>query len=164
MVAPAVPRFGFVPQVNLSRLFLFRAADALDAGRIFEAGVLLREAVRRQLYAECAWSACLPKKESLHRSPTALAYALHEAGHCDKDGLDWTMDAVEAGNKCAHCVPVKPSIIRCTIEWWHTVIDCYPCGEPKDRTAQMKPQTDGDGVDDDDDDDDDADWWKAGVA
>ena len=72
MVAPATPRLDYVPVVNLARVFLFRANDALEAGNIFEAGVLLREAVRRQLFAECSWKGCLPDGKDKHRSPLAL--------------------------------------------------------------------------------------------
>jgi len=163
MVAPTTPRLEFVPQVNLSRAFLFRAADALAAGHVFEAGVLLREAVRRQLYAECAWKDCLPAKESQRRSPMALLHAQREAGHCGKFSFQWIADIITLANKCAHCVPVAVCEVRCAIEVWHNVIDHDPCGEPTERTAHMKPVTEGYDVDDCDDDDG-ADWWKGGAA
>jgi hypothetical protein len=160
MVAATTPRLAFVPQVNLSRLYLFRAADALAAGRVFEAGCLLREAVRRQLFAECAWKGCLPAKQSQQRSPMALLHALKDAGHCGEMGFDWTEEVIELANKCAHCVPVRESLVRTSIAWWHTCIDNDPCGEPTERTAQLKPVND---CGCDDRDDDGADWWKAGT-
>jgi hypothetical protein len=163
MVAPATPRLEFVPQVNLSRLFLFRAADALEAGRIFEAGCLLRESVRRQLFAECAWKGCLPTKQAQQRSPMALLHALKEAGHASYVGFEWTKEIIENCNRCAHCVLVAPREIRCGIEVWHGSIDNDPCGEPTERTAQMKPVDDGCGCDDCDDDDG-ANWWKGGAV
>jgi hypothetical protein len=163
MVAPTTPRLEFVPQVNLSRMFLFRAADALDAGRIFEAGCLLRESVRRQLFAECAWKGCLPAKSAQQRSPMALLHALKEAGHCGYCGFDLTKEIIDTANKLAHCVPVPASLVLTSIAWWHTSIDHDPCGEPTERTATMKPQTEGYDVDDCDDDDG-AGWWKIGGA
>src|SRR5689334_14758889 len=75
MVAPATPRLEYVPQVNLSRLYLFKAADALDAGRVFEAGLLLREAVRRQLFAECSWKGCLPRSGRRNRKRKQQQFA-----------------------------------------------------------------------------------------
>ena len=163
MVAPAVPRFGFVPQVNLSRVFLFRAADALDAGHVFEAGVLLREAVRRQLYAECAWKGVLPSMLAKQRSPMALLHALKAAGHVGPCGFDWTQEIIETANKCAHCKSVASETVRTAIAWWHSCIDHDPCGEPSERTAHMKPAAEGYDVDDCDDDDH-GDDWKIGGA
>jgi hypothetical protein len=163
MVAPTTPRLEFVPQVNLSRMFLFRAADALDAGRLFEAGVLLREAVRRQLYAECAWKGCLPAKEWQQRSPLALLHALNDAGHASKVGFQWTKEIIDLGNKCAHCIPVDPKQIRSCIAIWHRSIDNDPCGEPTERVAHMKPKSEGYDVDDCDDNDG-ADWWKGAAV
>jgi hypothetical protein len=162
MVAATTPRLEFIPQVNLSRLYLYRAADALAAGRIFEAGCLLREAVRRQLFAECAWKGCLPTKQAQQRSPMALLHALKDAGHAGHVGFEWTSEIIETCNKCAHCVPVASRDVRCGIEVWHSSIDNDPCGEPTERTAQMKPVNDC-GCDDSDDDDS-ADWWKKGGA
>ena len=163
MVAPATPRLEFVPQVNLSRMFLFRAADALAAGRLFEAGCLLRESVRRQLFAECAWKGCLPAKQAQQRSPMSLLHALKEAGHTNHLGFEWTKEIIENCNRCAHCVPVEARYIRCGIEVWHGSIDHDPCGEPTERTAHMKPVTEGYDVDDCDDDDG-ANWWKGGAV
>jgi hypothetical protein len=164
MVAPNVPRVDFIPQVNLSRAFLFRAHDALEAGRIFEAGVLLREAVRRQLYAECASKGCLPETTAEHRSPMALLGALKRAGHVGYVGWQWTKDIIQLGNKCAHCVSVDPGTIRFGIEVWHGSIDHDPCGEPKERYAHHKLDTKADAYDDGysefDDGTDSADWWK----
>ncbi len=166
MVAATTPRLEFVPQVNLSRLYLFRAADALEAGRVFEAGVYLREAVRRQLYAECAWKGCLPAKECKRRSPMALLHALKDAGHCSYIGFEWTSEIIDLCNKCAHCIPVKPSMIRDSILIWHDSIDRDPCGEPKDRKHKLTPKHPllSDADDCDCDDNNSADWWKEGGA
>lgn len=160
MVAPATPRLEFVPQVNLSRMFLHRAANALAAGRVFEAGCLLRESVRRQLFAECSWKGCLPAKKEKQRSPMALLHALKSAGHVGYCGFEWTKEIIEVCNRCAHCVHVGAHMIRNSIEVWHVSIDNDPCGEPTERTEHMKPQTEGYDVDDCDDDDG-ANWWKS---
>jgi hypothetical protein len=165
MVACSVPRLGFVPQVNLARLYLFRAADALDAGHVFEAGVLLREAVRRQLFAECNWKGCLPAKEAKRRSSMALLHALKAAGHCGYVGFQWTRDIIETANKCAHCVPVQPRLVLDCILIWHEAIDHDPCGEPTDRQMKVHPTHPLLSSNDcgcDDDDHDSADWWKEG--
>jgi hypothetical protein len=164
MVCATSPRLEYVPQVNLSRMFLFRAADALDAGRIFEAGCLLRESVRRQLFAECNWKGCLPAKKEKQRSPMALLYALNDAGHCGKCGFQWTKEIIDLVNKCAHCVPVDARTLRSSIEFWHTFIDGDPCGEPTDRPVKnCKSASEGYDVDDCGDDDD-GDDWKIGGA
>lgn len=159
MVAATTPRLEFVPPVNLARLFLFRAAEALDAGRVYEAGILLREAVRRQLFAECAWKGCLPPKQRTWRSPTALLDALHKAGHAGYCGYEWTKEIIDIGNACAHCAKADPREIRALIAVWHTAIDNDPCGEPTERAAYWKPAAEASGGCDDDDS---ADWWKAG--
>lgn len=161
MVALATPRLEYVPQVNLSRMYLHRAAEALEAGRIFEAGCLLRESVRRQLFAECNWKGCLPAKEAKRRSPMALLCALNEAGHCGYCGFDWTREIIELANKCAHCVPVKPTMLGDAITIWHRAIDADPCGEPKDRPVNnCKGHDYHPLLDDTDDDDTDGEEWK----
>jgi len=149
-------------------MYLFRAADALAAGRVFEAGVYLREAVRRQLYAECAWKGCLPAKEAKQRSPMALLHALEAAGHVNYAGFQWTSEIIALCNKCAHCVPVEPRQLRCSIEVWHASIDSDPCGEPKDRptkkcaTPPASLFSGPNASDCDCDDDDPVDWWQEG--
>ena len=167
MVAPNTPRLEFVPQVNLSRSFLFKAHEALEAGHVCEAGVLLREAVRRQLLAECAWKGCLPVDENKHRSPMALLHTLRSAGHVSKIGFRWTKDIIGIGNKCAHCIPVSTNLIRDSIAVWHESIDNDPCGESKERVDHGKPQQTecdeyDDGYSDFADEADSADWWKDG--
>lgn len=168
MVMATTPRLEFVPQVNLSRFYLFKAADALERGNVCEAGVLLREAIRRQLYAECAWKGCLPVRGKHNRkrkfqafTPLELLKALRRAGHCGAMGYEWTAEAIDVCNKCAHCVPVQPGVIRLAIEWWHTSIDADPCGEPKDRPIN-RPALQTEVDDDCDCDDDHGDDWKQG--
>ena len=161
MVAPNTPRLDYVPHVNLSRCFLHRAYDALQAGKLFEAGCLLRESIRRQLWAECCWKGCLPDTASDKTSPRALLKALKRAGHVGYTGYDWTLEIIGTANRCARCERVRPSLIRDCISIWHEAIDHDPCGEPTERVAHCKPVTEGYGVDDCDDDDG-SDWWKPG--
>jgi hypothetical protein len=158
MVAPATSRLGYVPHVNLSRCFLHRAYDALQAGKLFEAGCLLRESIRRQLFAECAWKGCLPKKFSDRTSPLALLKALRSAGHCSDCGYDWTLDIIALGNTAAHCGHVDPGTLRSAIGMMHVFIDGDPCGEPTERVQHCKPAKK---ECDDSDDDDGSGWWKA---
>ena len=159
MVAPATPRLGYVPHVNLSRCFLHRAYAAVQDGKLFEAGCLLRESIRRQLWAECCWKDCLPEKAHEKTPPRVLLKALKQAGHIGHLGYDWTKEIIGTANQCAHCERVHPSLIRDCIAIWHTSIDHDPCGEPTERVQHCKPVVKS--VDADDcDDDDGSDWWK----
>jgi hypothetical protein len=162
MVALATPRFGYIVEPNLARTFLHRALLAQEAGNLLQAGVLFREAVRRQLYAECSWKACLPAGKKAHLSPRALLAALVKAGHVSKDGAEWARELIELGNRAAHCGRVDAKELRSAIAIWHTAIDNDPCGEPKERVDHCKPVTDGYDIDVCDDDDG-ADLWKGGA-
>jgi hypothetical protein len=161
MVAPATPRLGFEPHVNLARCFLHRAYDALNAGNLFQAGCLLRESVRRQLFAECAWKSCLPDNANDRTTPTELVKAQRNAGIIGESAGELTRDIIRLSNRLAHCRRVDASEIRTAIAIWHMAIDGDPCGEPAERVGHCKPVVEGPGVDDCDDDDD-ADWWKPG--
>ena len=160
MVAASVPRFGFIVTPNLSRCFLHRAYDALQSGKLFEAGVLLRESVRRQLYAECNWKGCLPEKATDRTSPIVLLKAQRKAGVIGKFSYGTTVEIIDTGNRAAHCAHVDAHEIRGCIAIWHTAIDNDPCGEPRERVEHCLPVTEGYDVDDCDDDDG-ADWWKS---
>jgi len=157
-----VPRFGMVLEVNLARTFLFRAHDALEAGRILEAGVLLREAIRRQLVAECNWHGCLPKGFSDRTPPLVLLKALRNAGKCGYCGFDWTKEMIGLANRCCHAQHVNPSEVSMAITIMHTSIDNDPCGEPRERTLHSPPTLGLFGKPDDDDDDA-GEAWKAGA-
>jgi len=163
MVALAVPRFGFVVEPNLARPFLYRAYDALQAGNLLEAGVLLREAVRRQLYAECSWKGCLPEGASERTPPRCLLAALRKAGFVDECGYQIARSIIATGNAAAHCRRVNVHDLRGCIALWHGSIDNDPCGEPRERVEHCLPAV-NDYLGDDDDDDDGSDWWKAGAA
>ena len=160
MVAPLGPRFGFVPEVNLSRQYLFRAHDALQAGNMFEAAVMLREAMRRQFAAECQWHDCLPLGFSDRTPPFVLLKTLHSAGHLDRGVFGWMKEVLQWANRACHAQPVRPSQLRSAIELMHSQIDTAPCGESFERSSlHPAPDLGLFGPADDDDDE-----WKAGVA
>jgi hypothetical protein len=159
MVAPNTPRLGFCPHVNLARCYLHRAHTALQGGNLIQAGCLLRESIRRQLFAECAWKNCLPDKAHDKTPPRVLLRALRDAGHCGECGWDWSLEIISIGNAAAHCRCVDRGALTSAIAWWHTAIDHDPCGEPTERVQHCKPVVKS--VDADDcDDDDGSDWWK----
>lgn len=161
MVAPNSPRLDFRPQLNFSRAYLFRAADALAAGRTIEAGCLLREAVRRQLFAECAWKNCLPDDATDRTPPVVLLRALKRAGHCTNTGWSIAFDCIDLGNKLAHCHRVSRQAVECAIAFFHDFIDADPCAEPANMSGKLVLSDPW--LTNPDDDDDSADWWK-GVA
>ena len=165
MVAPSVPVLGRVITLNFARSYLFRAADALNRGDLIGAGCLLREAIRRQCYAECEWFGCMPVSPSDRMPPVTLLKALRKAGKCGKDD-DWYVvikEMIDLANAAAHCKPVKPSYIRTSIEMFHDVIDTEPCLQPENISGVKVEPVFGNGDYDVDDCDDDrwrADWWK----
>ncbi len=175
MVAPAVPRFGYVPEVNLARAFLHRAYDAVKSGHLIEAAVLLREAIRRQLVAECCWYDCLPKNFSDRTSPLALLVAIQRAGQCsDEFTFDMLKEIIWIGDCAARChhVGKVDEIARC-IWFMHSAIDNNPCGEPIERLGHCllkkedkatdfgwPEESDWSTNDEWDEPDDPADWWK----
>jgi hypothetical protein len=142
-------------------LFLHRAYSALRAGQVGEAGVQLREAVRRQLYAECCWKSCLPDDYTERMPARTLLESLKRAGCCGHVGYSWTKDIIAIANKCCHAKYVRPGEIRMAIAIWHESIDHDPCGEEPFRVAHCTPPNCPliNGQWDDDDDD-----WKAGIG
>jgi hypothetical protein len=153
-----------VVEVNLSRMYLHRAHEALNRGDLIAAGCLLREAAHRQLVAMCHWYGCTPKK-ARRRRPMDLARALRDAKACGDGGFEWLREIITAGNTAAHCGRVDRGTLRAAISLLHYFIDADPCGEPRERVAHCLPITEGYDVDDcDDDDDDAADSWKQGGA
>lgn len=167
MVCPSVPALGRVVTPNFARAFLFRAAEALKRGDLIAAGALLREAIRRQCYAECEWFDCLPQSSSDRMPPVTLLRALRRAGKCGRDGEFYGVikEAIDLANAAVHCVPVKASYLRTSIVMFHHVIDSTPCLQPANIAGiRQEPGTcfenaDYD-LDDCDDDRDRADWWK----
>jgi hypothetical protein len=162
MVALATPRFGFIPEINLARQFLLRAQLAEEAGNVTEAGVYLREAVRRQLVAMCHWYDCWPKDLNQQRANRFLVKLLRKAKAIDDGGAEWFHEMIDVGNAAAHCNHVDRRTLRGVIGFLHCIIDSDPCGEVKERVDHPEPVNEFDA--DDCDDDDSADWWKNGGA
>jgi hypothetical protein len=169
MVALAVPRFGMIVEVNLARSYLFRAHTALEAGSVFEAGVLLREAIRRQLVAECNWYGCLPKGSSTRTPAMVLLKALRSALGCQRGDYEWMGEMIDIANRCCHAQHVTAGQVELAITVIHQSIDNDPCGEPRFRLEHCLPlepsveaNADYDVDDCDDDDRRKADWWKPG--
>jgi hypothetical protein len=161
MVALAVPRFGMIVELNFARAFLHRAADALNRDDVIACGCLLREAVRRQLWAECHWYDCLPEGATHKTSPWMLLAALNKAGHCNEGGYQIAKEAIGYGNTTAHCGRVKPSYLRWSIQLFHDIIDSCPCHEPANLLGAPKADQ---SCCWDDDDDDHGDDWKLGIG
>lgn len=159
------PRLDYIAKPNLSRGYLFRAHTALQKGALLEAGVLLREAIRSQLFTECQWKGCLPEKAGEKTPPWMLLKALRKAGHLTEFGQRCTLEMLQTCNEAAHCKPVTAHVLRDCIIIWHGAIDNDPCGEPKERFENcVRPKEHEPACDHNDDDDDGADWWKAGAV
>jgi hypothetical protein len=158
MVCLSVPRLGYVPKLCLARPMLFAALECFDRGDLIGAGVRLREAVDRFVRAACDWYGV--KVEAKFLTPKAFAKALRKAGHLDKWGYTILIEAVEAGNKLAHCQSVEANTIRGGITVVFALMDGEPyCGHDRQPIVTSR-KTEADAPDDDDDN---ADWWKAGV-
>jgi len=156
-----VPRFGMVGKLNFARAFLFRAADALQRGDVIAAACLLREAIRRQCWAECQWFDCLPQGASDRTPPMTLIKALKKAGQCGHEdyGFDCVKEMIQLANAVVHCQPIKAKYIGSSISLLHCMIDATPCNEPTNMAGLPKePEHCCDW--DDDDDDDASNWWK----
>lgn len=91
---------------NEAELYLSRGRQALDRGDTIAAGCLLREAIRAQTYAECAWWGCLPCEASDRTPPFVLLKALRNAGRCPHGVFDVVAEMISVSNAAAHCCPV----------------------------------------------------------
>ena len=122
MVAICVRTLGQKPVECNARPLLFKAHAALERGAFVEAGCYLREAVRVWLEAECRYYDCLPKTKK-PAPPRVLAKALVKAGELDKDLHEWVVEIIEMGNKAAHLVFVRPSLLESGIGILHSFLD-----------------------------------------
>lgn len=165
MVAAAVPVLGRTITINFSRAFLFRAAEAYERGDYIAAGVLFREALRRQLWSECEWHGILPDGASERTPPRALLAAACKGGRCRPDMFDVVREMVRLANATAHCLPFRPDELHSSILLLFDIIDASPYQQPANGKGKFKPEPQfesGDYSRDDCDDDDrrKADWWK----
>ena len=166
MVALAVPRFGFEPELCLARPILLQALERYEVGDYIGAGVRLRESVRRFLVAAVRWYA-VPMLKSAKRDKFArtatLAKALHEAKVLDDWGVASMLEMLDLGNKAAHCKPCCPRALRGAMEYLFMFIDSEPFASMKDRQPAPAPAFDWNADYDIDDCGDDykaGDWWK----
>jgi hypothetical protein len=90
---------------DLPGVFLARAESAAGRGESIAAGVLMREALRQQLYALCAAHRCLPKRRWTHNSPSVLANRCRQAGLIDAGQHAQIRAMIHVGNAAAHCNP-----------------------------------------------------------
>ena len=125
MVMAVVSELGKVRPVCFARSMLLKAADSMDRGETTTAGCQLREAVSRYLFAMCEAHDCLPRKKE-HRTPARMARAVYKAGALQGGGYQWLTEIIDAGNRCAHCRPVRVSLLRTCISLMHTVLDYSP--------------------------------------
>lgn len=157
MVAASVPVLGRVITINFARSFLNRAADAYQRGDIFGAGVLFREAIRRQLWAECEWHGLLSEEYSVRTPPITLLKAARRGGQCTDDVFEVVKEMIDIGNAAAHCRPVKPSHLHASILVLFDIIDESPYQQPANQQGKYKWQQESlfENADYDDDDCDD---------
>jgi hypothetical protein len=159
MAAAAVPRLGYMPKLCLARPMLFAALECHDRGDVIGAGVRLREAVLRFLKAAADWyGVALPKAK--FPEPINYIRALRKSKSCDKWGARIMLDAIEQGNKLAHCQRVEVSCIESSIALMFALMDGEPYCPFERKPVVTSRQTDGYDVDDCGDDDG-ADWWKS---
>lgn len=125
MVMAIVSELGKVRPVCLSRFYLNRAIEALEAGNTIQAGCLLREAIHRYLDALCQYHKIEIRKRR-DRTPSIMLRALWKAKQFDEGGYSWVRESIEVGNKLAHCKPVKASLVESCISLMHCLMDYSP--------------------------------------
>jgi hypothetical protein len=114
---PAVASTAFEAGAELSpAVFLERAELAEANGELIAAGVLMREAVRQQLYALAAAHGVLPKAKWTHNSPRVLANRVWQAELIDFDQHALVRGLIHVGNQAAHCHPLDRQQLRDAID------------------------------------------------
>lgn len=122
MVMPLVRSIDQHRPTCFARSWLFKAHDSLQSGQLVQAGCELREAVRVLLESLCEAHACLPKGKG-RRSARELLKAVQKAGHCTDFGAEVIKEAIDFGNKLAHCKRVPPNHLQSSIEFLHILLD-----------------------------------------
>ncbi len=123
MVMLAVRTFGQSPVTCNARSLLFQSHADLERGALFSAGVLMREALRVYLVAECEYWGCLPEKKK-RRSPSLLVKALCK--EVTDFGADWLFEIIDYGNQLAHCQHVPQKRIETCLSILHMYLDAAP--------------------------------------
>jgi hypothetical protein len=137
---------------------LYAALAAYDDGKYIIAAIRLREAARRFMVAACEWYGCTPTRMKFP-TPKEYVRSLRKGKHLDKWGAKVMLEAVECGNRAAHCRPLDSDSIRGCI----SILFCMMDGEPYIDHVRNPIVTSYDpkGFDcDNDGDNDSADWWK----
>lgn len=111
------------PVVCHSRPLLHKAYAAAERGFWSEAGCHLREAVRLFLLADCRWYDVTIPTRKIRQTPRALLQALNDAGHCDGFCLEGIGNAIDIGNRAAHCQFVRPVELTDAITTMHFILD-----------------------------------------
>jgi hypothetical protein len=125
MVMALVSELGMARPVCLTRIYLHRAANLLQAGDLIAAGCLMREAIKRYLTALCEYHNCdMGRKRE--RTPTKLLGLLWSAKKICPTAHLWMKDAIEVGNKSAHCQSIRKATLRTCIELMHSIVDHTP--------------------------------------
>lgn len=114
MVCSLVTDLGKVRPVCLSKFYLARSLEALEAGNVTEAGILLREGIARYLEALCQYHKCLPKRKR-DRTPSLMARELWKQKQLTDCGYQWVRESIGYCNRLAHCRRVRASLVECSI-------------------------------------------------
>lgn len=122
MVMPLVRSIDHPRPTCFARTWLYRASDSLESGELIRAGCELREAVRLLLEALCEAHSCKPKSKG-RITPRAMLAAVQKAGHCSDFGAEIVNEALDYGNKLAHCKPVPPRWVEGSLEFLHLLLD-----------------------------------------
>lgn len=122
MVMPLVRSIDQHRPTCFARSWLFKAHDSLQSGQLIQAGCELREAVRVLLESLCEAHGCLPKGKRRRRS-RAMLKAVQAAGKCTEFGAEVIKEAIDFGNRLAHCKPVPPNDLQSSIEFLHIMLD-----------------------------------------
>ena len=123
MVALCVRSIDHRPVVCYARPMLHRAYAAVERGHWIEAGCLLREGVRLLLLADCEWHGATVGKRKARRTPGELLKALSAAGGCHELCAETIQEAIDVGNRAAHCQFVRPVELTRAIEAMHWILD-----------------------------------------
>ncbi len=126
MVALAVRFFGQTPVVCHARPLLNEAYTAVQRGQWIEAGCRLREAVRLYLLAEAEYHEIELSKRKVRQTPRAILDALYRAELCCDYCFERIGEAIEIGNKAAHCQFVTPRDVEAAIASVHWMLDEAP--------------------------------------
>jgi hypothetical protein len=123
MVSLAVRFLGAKPVTCEARPLLYRSHAALDRGSYIEAGCRLREAARLYLVAQCEHHGVTLSKRKVRQTPRAMLDALHRQGVYGAYSHSLIANAIDVGNRAAHCQFVQPAEIEEALDILHWALD-----------------------------------------